>query len=121
MATNYRVGAGARTQVTQILIKSTFDYGDRHADDYQLLLETAMDDVAAYPDRLGAQSLQGFAGVWGYDIRLSKNRVPRNRRIRDPWHKLIYTRGPDGIVEILAIVGRSYPSGRAACEGIAAR
>ena len=118
---NYRVSAGARTQVTQILIKSAFDYGDRHADNYQLLLETAMDDVAASPQRLGAQSLRGFSAIWGYDIRLSRNRVPRRNRIGDAWHKLIYTKGSDGIVEILAVVGRSYPSGRAAREGLIAR
>ncbi|HVC63662.1 MAG TPA: hypothetical protein VND19_25260 [Acetobacteraceae bacterium] len=118
---NCRVGTGARTQIAQILIKSTFDHGDRHADNYRLLLETAMDDIAAYPDRLGARSLPGFSGVWGYDIRLSKNRVARNSRIRNAWRKLIYTRGPGGIVEVLAVVGRSYPSGRAAREGIAAR
>jgi hypothetical protein len=115
---NYRVGAGARTQIAQILIKSAFDYGDLHADNYQLPLATAMDDVAAYPERLGAQSLRGFPGIWGYDIRLSKNRVPRNSRIRNAWHKLIYARGQDGVVEILAVVGRSYPSGRAAREAL---
>ena len=115
---NYRVGAGARTQIAQILVKSAFDHGDRHAGNYQLLLETAMDDVAAYPERPGAQSLRRPPGIWVYDIRLSKNRVPRTSRIRNPWHKLIYTRGPDGTVEILAVVGRSYPSGRAAREGL---
>lgn len=118
---NYRVSAGARTQVTQILIKSAFDYGDRHADNYQLLLETAMDDVAASPERLGALLLREFPGIWGYDIRLSKKRVPRRNRIGDAWHKLIYTKGADGMVEILAVVGRSYPSGRAAREGLIAR
>jgi hypothetical protein len=118
---NYRVSTGARTQVTQILIKIAFDYGDRHANNYQLLLETAMDDVAASPERLGAQSLRAFSGIWGYDIRLSRHRVPRENRIGNAWHKLIYTKGSDGIVEILAVVGRSYPSGRAAREGLIAR
>jgi hypothetical protein len=118
---NYRVSAGARTQIVQILMKSAFDYGDRHAGNYQLLPETAMDDVAAYPERLRAQSLRRFPGMLGYDIGLSKNRVPRKSSVRNPWHKLIYTRGPDGTVEILAVVGRSYPSGRAAREGLAAR
>jgi hypothetical protein len=107
--------------MAQILVKSAFDYGDLHADNYQLLLATAMDDVAAHPERLGAQSLRGFPEIWGYDIRLSKNRVPRNNRIRNAWHKLIYTRGQDGVVEILAVVGRSYPSGRAAREALTAR
>lgn len=49
----YRVGAGARTQIAQLLVRSAFDHGDRHAGNYQLLLETAMDDVAACPERLG--------------------------------------------------------------------
>lgn len=70
------------------------------------------------PSGWAAVSLRRLPRIWVYDIRLSKNRVPRTSRIRNPWHKLIYTRGPDGTVEILAVVGRSYPSGRAAHEGL---
>ena len=80
-----------------------------------------MDDVAASPERLGAQSPRAFSGIWGYDIRLSRNRVLRGNHIANAWHKLIYTKRPDNIVDILAVVGRSYPSGRAAREGLIAR
>jgi hypothetical protein len=117
----YRVGAGARAQVTRILIKSAFDYGDHHAENYQLLLATAMEDVATQPERLGARPLRGCPGVWVYDVGYSKNRLPRGNRIRNPWHKLIYARGSDGIIEILAVVGRSYPSSRAAHEALTDR
>jgi toxin ParE1/3/4 len=115
----YRVGATARAQLVQILIRSAYDYGDRHADNYLLLLQTAMEDVASEPGRAGARPLRRLREVWSYDTRYSRNRVPRDRRVRDPWHKLIYTLGADGVVEILAIVGRSYPSGRAAGQALA--
>ena len=105
--------------MAQVLIRSVLDYGEQHADNYLLLLEAAMDDVALEPERLGARALRQFQGVWSYEIRYSRNRLPRERRIRDPWHKLVYTRGADGVVEILAIVGRSYPSGRAARRALA--
>lgn len=116
---NYRIGRTARTQLTQILIRSAFEHGGWHADNYRLLIETAMEEIAANPRRLGARALRQAPGIWGYEIWYSRTRVPRERRVRYPWHKLIYTQGADGTVEILAIVGRSYPSGRAAREALA--
>lgn len=117
----YRVAAGARGQIIRILAVSSYHYGEHHAENYRLLIEMAMQDVAAHPDRPGAQSLRRFRGIWCYEIRHSRNRVPRENRIRKPWHKLIYTMAADGTVEILAIVGRPYPSVRAAREGLAGR
>jgi len=55
-----------------------------------MLLEAAMSDVAAAPTRLGARRIRGAPGIWAYDLWYSRNRLPRNRRVRDPWHKLIY-------------------------------
>jgi hypothetical protein len=52
---NYRIGAVAARQITEILIRSTLDHGQRGADNYQLLPEFAMEDVAARPDRPGAE------------------------------------------------------------------
>lgn len=83
-----------------------------------MLLAAAMSDLAASPKRLGTRRVSGTAGILVYDLWYSRNRVPRGKRVRDPWHKLIYWELPQGGVEILAVVGRSYPSGRAAREGL---
>ncbi|HUB44251.1 MAG TPA: hypothetical protein VMB73_04635 [Acetobacteraceae bacterium] len=113
---HYRVASPARWQLAAILAVSLAERGERRARNYRLLLATAMEDVAADPARPGAQQVRRFPGIMAYDIRYSKSRTPRGQRVRDPWHKLIYTRAQDGDVEILAIVGRPYPSGRAVRE-----
>jgi hypothetical protein len=97
-----------------LLAKSWDDYGERRARNYRSLLLLAMDDIASMPHRLGSVPVRRFPGVFVYDISLSRHRQPIGERVRNPWHKLIYRRDSDGITEILAIVGRSYPSGRAA-------
>ncbi len=70
----YRVGATARAQLVQILIRSAYDYGDRHADNYLLLLETAMEDVASEPGRAGARPVRRFSG--GLELRHSLFQEP---------------------------------------------
>lgn len=112
----YRVAAQASAQITEILSQSEFRYG-RHAQaNYRMLLRAAMEDVAFDPARLGAKPVPRSVGIWVYDLWYSRNRLPRARRVRNPWHKLLYRPLPNGDVEILAVVGRSYPAGRAARE-----
>jgi len=117
----YRVAGPARWQVTAILAVSLAEHGERRARNYRLLLTTAMQDVAADPVRPGALRVRCFAGIMVNDIRHSKSRTPRGQRVRALWHKLIYARAPDGVVEILAVVGRPCPSGRAAREAVDGR
>jgi hypothetical protein len=38
--------------------------------------------------------------------------LPREQRVRNPAHQVVYRLAEDGVVEILAIVGDSYPSAR---------
>lgn len=78
-----------------------------------MLLIAAMDDIASDPQRLGAKPVSRSAAIWVYELWHSRNRLPRDRRVRNPWHKILYRAVSPVGVEILAVVGRSYPSIRA--------
>jgi hypothetical protein len=117
----YRITGPAENNLIEILARSAFYYGDDHAANYKALLEVAMEDVGADPERLGAQAVRRMPGVWSYEIKHSRNRLPPERRVHDPWHKLVYCRDGDGVVAILAVVGGSYPPGRAARQAFKAR
>lgn len=110
----YRVTGPARKQIVEILARSALDYGPSRAANYKALLEAAMEDVGADPRRLGARPIRRMPGVWCYEIRYSRNRLPREGRVRGPWHRLVYCQDQDGVTAILAVVGLSYPAGRAA-------
>jgi plasmid stabilization system protein ParE len=112
--TAYRVTALAEDQISKILAKSANDYGPDRAANYLMLIIAAMTDVASDPQRQGAKPVQRSGGVWVYELWHSRNRLARDRRVRDPWHKVLYREVADDGVEILAVFGRSYPSGRAA-------
>jgi plasmid stabilization system protein ParE len=119
--TFYRVAAPAEDQIARILARSMVDYGHDRATNYGLLIIAAMEDVAADPKRLGAKPVPRSGGVWVYQLWHSRNRLPRHRRVRDPWHKILYRPVAGSGIEILAIVGRSYPTVRAAREAVLER
>ena len=117
----WRLTGPAEQQMGEALAHSANQYGRSHAANYKALIPAAMADVAEDYKRIGATSVRRSNGIRVYEIRHSRHRVPRDQRIRDPWHKLVYRPRPDGVVEILAIVGLSYPSGRAAREALIPR
>jgi hypothetical protein len=119
--TAYRLTGPAEEQIAAILARSTNEYGRDHAANYAALLFTAMADVAEDHRRPGSMRVRRSRDVWVYEIRYSRNKLPAERRIRNPWHKIVYWVLPDGIVEILAVVGRSFPSSRAARQALAGR
>ena len=84
----YRITRPAREQIVEILARSTIEHGQRRAANYQTLLEAAMDDVGDNPRRPGARPVRRLAEVWCYDLRYTTNRLPPERRVRDPWHTL---------------------------------
>jgi hypothetical protein len=97
---------------------SEHHYGIAHATNYEDLIWQALDDLVADPTRPGSARVRRYPGVRDYPIRHSAPNRPREQRIRAPWHKIVYREQPDGIVEILAVVGLSYPSGRSARAAI---
>ncbi len=108
--TAYRLTGPAEEQIVTILARSANEYGRGHATNYEALILAAMADVAADHRRLGAARVARSRDVWVYELWHSRNRLPAERRIRDPWHKILYRVLPDDVVEVLAVVGRSYPS-----------
>lgn len=117
--TAWRLTGSAERQMGEIVAHSAYGYGLAHARNYEALILAAIADVAADHKRIGAARVPRRFDIWVYEIRHSRNRLPRDQRIRDPWHKIVYRPLAEGFVEILAIVGRSYPSGRAAREALA--
>ena len=118
--TAYYLSDQAKEQTAKIMAWSEDRHGPRHALHYESLILAAFEDIASEPRRPGAEPVPRTAGVWVYELRFSRNRLPRGQRIRDPWHKIVYRPLLDGSVEILAVVGLSYPSGRAAREAMRA-
>jgi hypothetical protein len=117
--TAWRLTGPAERQMGEALAYSASEYSGAHARNYEALILAAIADVADNYQRIGAIRVPRIQDIWVYEIRHSRNRLPREQRIRNPWHKLVYRRLPDGVVEILAVVGHSYPAGRAARGALA--
>jgi hypothetical protein len=84
-----RISAWASGQIVELLACSQVQFGTVHQENYRLLLAAAMEDLAENPTRFGATPVQRGSGIWSYDLRHSRLRLPRHQRARDPWHKIV--------------------------------
>ena len=108
----FRLAARARRDLDNILQYILEEYGRDAADRYELLLTTAMREIGDQPRLIGWRPVRSRPGVCAYSISYSRLHPPREQRVRNPAHQVIYRVAGDGVVEILAIVGDSYPPAR---------
>ncbi len=106
----YRLTGPARKHIKDILKYSEHHYGVSGAQRYKLLIEVAIARVAIDPSVHGSRPVPEFAAAREYEIRHARMQVPRDQRIANPWHKIVYRVAKNGVVEILAVVGLSMPS-----------
>jgi toxin ParE1/3/4 len=108
----YRLSARARRDLDRVIRYSLEKHGRDAAGRYLLLLTTAMDEAGGNPFLQGSRPVIAKPGVRSYAILHSRLRVPKEQRVQSPAHQLVYRCADDGIVEILAIIGDSYPPAR---------
>lgn len=80
-----------------ILSASGDHFGQSAQRRYRLLLEQAIEDVAADPLRAGVQSAGGEQGVWLYHARHPRPRTPAKQRVRRPRHLIVFAIASDEV------------------------
>jgi plasmid stabilization system protein ParE len=110
----FRLAARARRDLDRVLKYSLEERGRDAAGRYQLLLKIAMEDVERDPFLPGSRAVGGTKNIRCYSISLSRSRMPHALRVLRPAHQLVYRFASDDVLEILAIVGDSYPAARVA-------
>jgi toxin ParE1/3/4 len=108
----FRLSARARRDLDKVLKYSLDQHGREAAGRYQLLLKTAMEDVGNQPLHAGSRPVTDKPGVRSYSISHSRLRLPREQRVVNPAHQIVYRLAGDDVIEILAIIGDSYPPAR---------
>jgi toxin ParE1/3/4 len=108
----FRLSARARRDIDKVLKYSLDQHGRDSAARYQLLLVTAMEELGSQPLHSGSRPVPDRPGVRSYAISHSRLRLPREWRVANPAHQLVYRIASDGGVEILAVIGDSYPPAR---------
>ena len=86
----WALGVRARLDVRVVLSASGNQFGEAAQRRYRLLLEQAIDDVAANPRRPGVRAA-GPEGVWLYHTRHARLRTPANLRVSRPRHLIAFT------------------------------
>jgi hypothetical protein len=89
-----RLSVPAERQMEDLLGVRIRDYGAAHAQNYRELILIAIDGAAADPVRFGATRIPRIRAVWEYELRHSKDRAPRDQRIRSPGTSLFTARCP---------------------------
>lgn len=80
----------ARLDIGLILSASGDRFGSEAQRRYRMLLEQAIEDVAADPQRSGVQSIAGD-GLWLYHSRHARIRTPLKRRVARPRHLIVFS------------------------------
>jgi toxin ParE1/3/4 len=88
--------------------------GEAVADRYDLLLDTALQEIGDDLQLRGSRPIPGMPAIRTYPIRLSRAHVLPVHRIGKPRHLVVYRVADDGVVEVLGIVHDRMLLGRAA-------
>jgi hypothetical protein len=87
-------------------------YGPDAADRYRLLLIAAIETIANDPFCLASTPILSKHSMRAYSLAHSRLKASTGQPVQRPAHKLVYRVDDGGIVDILAIVGLSYPASR---------
>jgi hypothetical protein len=71
-----------------------------------------MEEVGIQPLLDRSRPVKGKPGVRTYSLSHSRLRLPRDQLVLKPVHQLVYRIADDNVVDILAVIGESYPPGR---------
>jgi plasmid stabilization system protein ParE len=99
----YRLAGLAGAQIDQILLESARRWGEERAIRYYYLILAAMSAIAADPERPGSRPIRGGAGLRVFSLRLARAMVPREHRVGQPRHSIIYRVETDGMVAVIGI------------------
>jgi toxin ParE1/3/4 len=82
----------AQRDINQILQWTQQQFGLQAAQNYLLLIQTALKDLSSHPARLGVRSCpEVLKPAFIYHLRYSKQRMPAASRIKQPRHMLVFS------------------------------
>jgi toxin ParE1/3/4 len=101
----YLIAPAAERDVESILIWTHERFGEVAMDRYGKLLAQAILDVAADANRPGATLRPEIASSIGtYHLYHSRNRPPKNERVKNPRHFLLFRTERTEVLEILRVL-----------------
>jgi toxin ParE1/3/4 len=86
----WALSARARLDIRVVLSASEDQFGQPARRRYRLLLEQAIEDVAADPQRAGVHA-GSREGLWVYHTRHARPRTPPGQRVGRPRHLIVFT------------------------------
>lgn len=101
----WRYAREAEERVDKILLDGVPRWGIEGAVRYNRLFIATMDAVADQPEFLGSKAVRRVPGIRSIHLRFARRLVPKEHRVRNPSHLVVYRMAPsDGVVECLALV-----------------
>ncbi|WP_296180317.1 type II toxin-antitoxin system RelE/ParE family toxin [Pseudomonas sp. UBA1879] len=102
----YRISQAALSDITDILRHSQVQFGTEARLRYQTLLQTAMEDVARTPSRIGSSMRDEIApGLRSFHLTYSRKRASGAQRlVQNPRHILFYRIADDQVIEVVRIL-----------------
>lgn len=100
----YRISQDARADIVDVLRHSQTQFGLAARRRYQGLILTALDTIAAEPDRIGSSSRDEIEpGLRSFHLVHCRSRSPAGK-VHRPRHILFYRLGDDEVIEVVRIL-----------------
>lgn len=103
----YRLSSAAQSDIARLLVYTQDKFGTAVRERYQSLLVTALQDLAADPERIGSIARPELGkGLRSYHLRHSRERAAQEAgaTIRKPRHLALYRQAPTNLIEIVRVL-----------------
>lgn len=100
----WRFAGRCESQIDDIVLESARRWGIEAAARYNRLIFAAIEAIGDSPAFPGARPIPEIEGILSLHLRFARRLLPREHRVREPHHVVIYRQSRDGIVEILGLV-----------------
>ncbi|WP_341520930.1 type II toxin-antitoxin system RelE/ParE family toxin [Pseudomonas sp. G.S.17] len=101
----YRISNAARTDIVDILRASQAQFGDAARHRYQILILTALQEIAALPQRIGTAGRDDIApGLRSYHLTHSRQNARQSRSyVKKPRH-IVFYRVDDDVIDVVRLL-----------------
>ncbi|MBV4496033.1 type II toxin-antitoxin system RelE/ParE family toxin [Pseudomonas sp. SWRI12] len=102
----YRISNAARADIVDILRLSLTQFGDQARQRYQILILTALQDIAGMPSRIGSQDRDELApGLRSYHLIYSRQQAKHPfGTVKSPRHIVFYRVANDDVIEVVRLL-----------------
>ena len=100
----WRFAGRAEDRIDEVILESARRWDVATAARYNRLIFAALEAIGDSPLLPGSRRVPGVPAVMNFHLRSARRLVPREHRVAEPRHLVLYRVASDGVIEVLGLV-----------------